>query len=73
MGAILGIVGFVLALFVVGALMERNLRKAGLFGAALLGCGILIMSIDGNRGRHYPASKNCWTEWDLRTSRTVCD
>lgn len=71
MSAILGIVAFILVLFVVGSLMERNLRKAGIFGAALMGCAILIMSFDGNRS--YRETANCWTEWDLRVSRTVCD
>lgn len=72
MSAILGLVGFVLVLFVVGALMERDLRKASFFGLALLGCGALIIASDNNRGSFSPAA-NCWTEWDMRVSRTVCD
>lgn len=72
MVAVLGVAGFALVLFVVGALMEHNLRKAGLFGLALLGCCVLIIASDDNRGGSLQAA-NCWTEWDLRVSRTVCD
>ena len=73
MSAILGVVGLVLAIFVVGALMERDLRKAGLLGLALLGCGFLVIVSDDNRGSFFSQSENCWTEWDLRVGRTVCD
>lgn len=71
MVAILGIVAFVLALFVVGSLMEREIRRAGIYGVALLICTVVIMSFDDRRSIIQTA--NCWTEWDMRVSRTVCD
>ena len=71
MGAILGVVGFILVLFVVGALMERNVKKAGIFGAALAVCSVLIIGL-GDRPSSKVAGTDCYTEWDMRVSRTVC-
>jgi len=69
--ALFGFLGFVAALFVVGAFMEGNMRKVGIAGAAFVACAIVILAFD--KPRSNSGGRDCWTEWDMRASRTVCD
>lgn len=70
MSAFFGFIAFVVALFAVGAFMEGNIRRAGLFAAAFVACGVVIVAFD--RPRAISLASDCFTEWDGRTSRTVC-
>lgn len=67
----LGIVALGLVLFVTGALMERNYSKAAKFGAALAGCAALILLVGSPRP--ITMADDCYIDWDIRVSRTVCD
>jgi hypothetical protein len=72
MAALFGTLAFVAALFVVGAIMEGNVRKAGLFACAVAVCGVLILA---SPSRHYvgKSAQNCSIEWDGRANSEVCD
>lgn len=70
MPAFLGMVAFLMALFVVGSFMEgKPLRMLG-FGAAFLGCAALILMIGSAPHGGY---QDCYTDWDARSNATVCD
>jgi hypothetical protein len=70
MAAVLGIVAFVLTLFVAGAFMENDLRKMAVFGAAFLACCILtLMFVQPQRGGY----QDCYIDWDGRSNSTVCE
>ena len=72
MAGLFGLLAFVAALFAIGALMEGNMKKAGLFACALVVCGGLILaSPSGNYVGSLP--QNCSIEWDGRANSEVCD
>lgn len=71
MAGVLGIIGLALAICVVGALMESNLKKAGLFALALAACVAVILI--GTQPRPFAHTANCYVDWDGRANSTVCD
>lgn len=71
MAGVLGIIGLALAICVVGALMESNLRKAGLFAAAL-GCCLVVILV-GTKPKPFAHTANCVIDWDGRANSEVCD
>lgn len=68
---VLGVVGFVLALFVVGAFMENDLRKMARYGAALALC--LVVVFVATRPKPFAHTVSCSVEWDGRANSEVCD
>lgn len=68
---VLGVIGFVLVLFVVGAFMEENLPKAGKFGAALVVCLLAIFLF--TKPGPFKYVTNCSIDWDGRSNSEICD
>ena len=71
LAGVLGIVGFVLALFVVGAFMENDLRKMAKYGAALAAC--LFVVLVATKPKPFAHVTDCYVDWDGRANSTVCD
>lgn len=72
LAGVLGILGLILAICAGGAFMEGDAKKAAMFGAGLLACSIIIIGWTP-RPKYSSGFQDCWTEWDGRTTRTVCD
>jgi len=71
LAGVLGFVGFVLLLFVIGALMEEEVGKALKWGAALAVCVVAILTLTSPRP--YSSASNCFIDWDARANAEVCD
>lgn len=71
MTAILGIVAFVLALFAIGAFMEGNTRKLGVFVASFLVCAVVLWTFDDRSS--VSTFADCRIDWDGRSNPEVCD
>lgn len=71
LAGMLGIVGLGLAVMVIGALMESNLRKAAIWGAAFLGCIVVILTTTSPKP--FAHVTECYTDWDGRSNSSVCD
>lgn len=67
---IVGLVAFVLALYVIGAVAERNAAKAAKFGGVLLVCATVIL-LFGEPAQLTDA--DCYIDWDARSNSAVCD
>ncbi|TDR36535.1 hypothetical protein DES43_105202 [Aquamicrobium defluvii] len=68
---LVGLVGLVLALFVADAIMAGDGKRTLKFGAGLAVCAVLAIAL-GDPPR-LSSSSDCYVEWDMRASRTVCD
>lgn len=68
---LVGLAGLVLALFVADAIMAGDGKRAMKFGAGLAVCGVIAI-VHGDPPR-LSSSNDCYVEWDMRASRTVCD
>jgi len=71
LAGVLGVVGFVLALFVVGAFMEGDMGKVGRYAAALLAC--VVITLLATSPRPFQHATECVTDWDGRSNSTVCN
>lgn len=72
MAAFFGFIAFILAFFCVGALMEENLRKAGMFAAAFVVCSAIILA-SGTHGNRTSVQRDCWIDWDGFSNSEACD
>lgn len=72
MSGFFGFIAFILALFCVGALMEENMKKAGMFAAAFVVCSIIVISI-GSNGISITQQRDCYIAWDGFSNSEVCD
>lgn len=72
MSGLFGFIAFILALFTVGALMEENMKKAGMFAAAFVVCSIIIISL-GSNGIRITEQRDCRIDWDGFSNGEVCD
>ncbi|WP_271896334.1 hypothetical protein [Candidatus Phyllobacterium onerii] len=72
MGAFFGFTAFILALFAIGAVVEENLRKAAMFGAAFAVCCVIVMMGTPKLTTSF-ASTECHTDWDGFSNGDVCD
>jgi hypothetical protein len=70
MAGILGIASFVAALFVVGAFMECDGRKALVSGSIFGALVLLIVMFTNPRPL---TDAECWIDWDARSNSVVCD
>jgi hypothetical protein len=68
---VLGVCGFVLALFAVGGFMEGDMGKVAKFGGGFVICAILILIVGGPLGTG--GSQTCRIDWDGRANSEVCD
>lgn len=71
LSGILGVVAFVLVLFVVGAIMEQNGRGVMKWGAALAVCTVAILML--TKPLPYSNATNCFIDWDARANVEVCN
>lgn len=72
MSGLFGFIAFILLLFCGGALMEENMKKAGIFAAAFLVCSIVIISM-GSHGVRMTEQRNCVIDWDGFSNGEVCN
>lgn len=72
MSGLFGFIAFILALFCAGALMEENMKKAGVFAAAFLVCALIVVSLGGH-GASTIVQRDCWIDWDGFSNSEVCD
>jgi hypothetical protein len=71
MSAGLGFIAFIILLFVIDAVVKSDGKRAAWFGIAFASCVAVILLISSPPP---PLSMgDCWIEWDIRVSRTVCD
>lgn len=71
LSGVLGVVAFVLVLFVIGAIMEQNGRGVLKWGVALAVCVVAMLTL--TKPLPYSTATNCFIDWDGRANVEVCD
>lgn len=71
LSGVLGVVAFVLVLFVIGAVMEQDRQAFLKWGAALAVCVVAILTL--TKPLPYSSATNCFIDWDGRANVEVCD
>lgn len=71
LSGVLGVVAFVLVIFVIGAIMEENGKGVLKYGAALAVCVVAILTL--TKPLPYSSGTNCFIDWDGRANAEVCD
>lgn len=72
LSAILGLVGFVLVLFTIGAFMEGNTAKMLRFAAGTLVVFLAIIFLTSAPSPD-TIGRDCWIDWDGRSNPEVCN